>query len=146
MSAPVMVTSQSEAETIAFAQQCAHTAQNGDIFTLQGTLGMGKSVFARAFIRELTGEEIDVPSPTFTLVQTYDTDKGQVWHFDLYRTEDPDEIYEIGWEEALSDGILLIEWPERLGTHLPRKRKEIIFEGITAESRKITLTQYGESN
>lgn len=139
------IESGNEAETIAFAQECAANAQNGDIFTLSGPLGAGKSVFCRAFIQYLTGHETTVPSPTFTLVQTYDTTKAPIWHFDLYRIEDPEEIYEIGWEEALSDGILLIEWPERLGSFLPDCTKEIIFEVLDSESRKIQLTHHERS-
>ena len=107
----MMITSNSEEDTIAFAQTYARESVNGDVFTLQGPLGAGKSVFCRAFIQELAGKTLDVPSPTFTLLQNYDTSKGTIWHFDLYRIENPQEIYEIGWEEALSDGILLIEWP-----------------------------------
>ena len=139
-------TSESEEQTIAFARNCAQEAQTGDIFTLQGPLGSGKSTFARAFIQYLAGENIDVPSPTFTLVQTYETDKAAIWHFDLYRLEDSEEIYETGWEEALTDGnILLVEWPERLGTLLPSSRKEIIFEVTSAESRKITLINHNRT-
>lgn len=130
---------QSEEETIAFAAQVAQTASAGDIFLLSGTLGAGKSVFARAFVRKLCGEEIDVPSPTFTLVQTYASDKAPLWHFDLYRLQDPEEIYEIGWEEALAGGIVLVEWPERLGTHAPKNAKHILIETLAPESRKITV-------
>lgn len=141
----MIVTSQSEKDTIAFAQNCAAKAQNGDIFTLQGPLGAGKSVFCRAFIHSLAGEDIEVPSPTFTLVQTYDTNKAPIWHFDLYRIEDSEEIYEIGWEEALSNGILLIEWPERLGALLPTRRKEIIFNAQESQSRHIQLINHGNN-
>ena len=142
MTMPVMITSESEDSTVDFAKKCARQAKPGDIFTLHGTLGMGKSVFSRGFIRELMKENVDVPSPTFTLVQTYETSQGTIWHFDLYRIEDPEEIYEIGWEEALDNGICLIEWPERLGNLMPQVRKEIIFEGIEYNTRKITLTEY----
>lgn len=131
-------------DTIAFSKNCANNAHNGDAFTLQGPLGAGKSEFARGFIRHLMGEEIDVPSPTFTLVQTYETPKLLIWHFDLYRLEDADEIYEIGWEDAISDGVLLIEWPERLGNLLPKNRKEIIITPSSEESRKITLHTHGK--
>ena len=134
--------SEDEASTIAFAQKLAADSNNKDIFTLQGPLGAGKSVFARAFIQHLIDEKTDIPSPTFTLVQTYDSYKGPLWHFDLYRTQTPEEIYEIGWEEALSGGILLIEWPERLGPLLPLARKEIIFEPLTGESRKISYIHH----
>lgn len=133
----MMITSNSEQDTIAFARRCADASQPNDIFTLRGPLGSGKSVFCRHFIRHLVGADIDVPSPTFTLVQTYETPKTSIWHFDLYRIENPEEIYEIGWEEALGGGILLIEWPERLGGLLPSQRKEIIFEPVSAESRNI---------
>lgn len=105
----------SEAETIAFAARFAQQLNAGDIVLLYGDLGMGKTVFSRALIRALcTDEAMDVPSPTFTLVQTYDAPRGAIWHFDLYRLSDPSEIYEIGWEEALSEGMILVEWPERL--------------------------------
>ncbi len=140
----MMITSHSEDDTARFAVQCAEAAEYGDIFTLKGPLGAGKSVFCRAFIHHLSGNDIDVPSPTFTLVQTYETDKAPIWHFDLYRIEDPEEIYEIGWEEALSEGILLIEWPERLGHLLPPKRKEIIFEPLNGESRNIQMISHGK--
>lgn len=143
---PQTIISESEEQTIAFAHTCADTAKNGDIFTLQGPLGAGKSVFARAFIQHLAGSDIDVPSPTFTLAQTYDSDKGAIWHFDLYRLKEPEEIYEIGWEEAIADNIVLVEWPERLGMLMPTRRKEIIFEAVEGESRKITLINHSEAN
>lgn len=126
-------------DTISLAEEMARNSNNGDIFTLQGPMGAGKSEFARGFIRNLMGDNIDVPSPTFTLVQTYESDKGLIWHFDLYRLENAEEIYEIGWEEALSDGILLIEWPERLGGLMPLKRKAIEIEPLNDNKRKITI-------
>ncbi|MCK6417999.1 MAG: tRNA (adenosine(37)-N6)-threonylcarbamoyltransferase complex ATPase subunit type 1 TsaE [Alphaproteobacteria bacterium] len=94
--------------------------------TLQGPLGAGKSVFARALIRHLANDTaLDVPSPTFTLLQTYDTPDGTVWHYDLYRLGSPTDIYELGWEEALQARLILIEWPERLGALLPQRRLDI---------------------
>jgi len=139
------IISKSESDTIDFAHSCALQAKTGDVFTLQGPLGAGKSVFCRAFIQQLMGNAVEVPSPTFTLVQTYSAPKVEIWHFDLYRIEDPEEIYEIGWEEALSDGVLLIEWPERLGSLLPKIRKEIIFDQVNGESRHIHLIDHQES-
>lgn len=86
----------------------------GDAVLLRGPLGMGKSTLARGLIRALTRPDEDVPSPTFTLVQFYDSDPP-VAHFDLYRLTRPEEAVEIGLDEALDRGAVLIEWPERLG-------------------------------
>lgn len=104
------------------AARLAGIARPGDVLALSGDLGTGKTEFARAFIRTLTDVNEDVPSPTFTLVQTYAGNSGEIWHFDLYRLENPDEALELGIEDAFHDAISLIEWPERLGPHLPRGR------------------------
>jgi len=106
-------------ETEALAQRLAHLAQPGDVIALHGDLGVGKSVFARAFIRALTSPHEEVPSPTFTLVQTYDTHEGELYHFDMYRLEHPDDGLELGIEEAFGEGISLVEWPSKLGNYLP---------------------------
>ena len=108
-----------EADTISLAEKIAEKAKKGDIFALYGTLGMGKSVFARAFIQKLCGVE-DVPSPTFTLLQTYSCQKGDIYHYDLYRLKHPDEVFELGIEDAIYNGISLIEWPEKMGGYLPK--------------------------
>lgn len=116
----------------------AHLAQKGDFFALYGTLGMGKSVLARAFIQELSGAQ-EVPSPTFTLVQSYETPDFEIYHFDLYRLKHPDEIFEIGVEEAVFEGVSLVEWPERMQNYLPRK--SIIIEiKPQGEGRGLTLS------
>jgi len=86
----------------------------GEAVLLYGPLGMGKSTLARGLIRALTRPDEDVPSPTFTLVQFYET-APPIAHFDLYRLSRPEEAFEIGLDEALDDGAALIEWPERLG-------------------------------
>jgi len=128
--------SQSEEETISFAQDLAKELEAGDILLLHGDLGMGKTVFARALIRALCKDkDMEVPSPTFTLVQTYDSDLGMIWHFDLYRLYDPEEVYEIGWEEALSagEGIALVEWPERLGGLVP---EQVVNVSISVDSKR----------
>ncbi|MBQ8661555.1 MAG: tRNA (adenosine(37)-N6)-threonylcarbamoyltransferase complex ATPase subunit type 1 TsaE [Alphaproteobacteria bacterium] len=108
-----------EADTAAFGRRLARWARKGDVFALFGTLGMGKSVLARAFVQELTGTA-EVPSPTFTLVQSYEAPDFEIYHFDLYRLKSPEEIFEIGVEEALYEGVSLIEWPEKMGAYLPR--------------------------
>src|SRR3546814_19631395 len=83
------------------------------------SLGTGKTCFARARIRQLAGPGTEVPSPTFNLVLTYDIDGVTLWHFDLYRIDDPRALDELGLDDALADGISLIEWPDRLGTATP---------------------------
>jgi tRNA threonylcarbamoyl adenosine modification protein YjeE len=113
-----------EAATQALGERLAAACRAGDVIALDGGLGAGKTTLARALIRRLTGDERDVPSPTFTLVQTYVTPRLAIWHFDLYRLERPEEARELGFEEAV-DGLALIEWPERLGPDLPRARLEI---------------------
>lgn len=131
--------SSSEAATTTIAQNLAKGAKPGDVFLLEGPLGAGKSVFARGFIRALCGPDTEVPSPTFTLVQTYDGAKGPIWHFDLYRLEDPDEVFELGWEEALTDGIVLIEWPAHAGLNLPARARWIRIGTEHGESRRIVI-------
>jgi tRNA threonylcarbamoyladenosine biosynthesis protein TsaE len=93
----------------------------GDVVALRGDLGAGKTTLARAILRAAANDPaLIVPSPTFTLVEVYDTPLGTYWHFDLYRLEAPEQVFELGWEEARAEGIVLIEWPERLGPLLPR--------------------------
>ena len=132
--------SQSEKDTISFAKKFAKTLKGNEIVALWGTLGMGKTVFSKAVIQELTGKKEDVPSPTFTLLQTYDTPLGEVFHFDFYRLKTPQEAYEIGIEEALQDHICLIEWPEKIGNLLPKKAVNICFE-LAPTGRLITVKE-----
>ena len=91
----------------------------GDVLALYGELGAGKTTFVRALLRGM-GWAGEVPSPTFTLVQVYDVRPVAVWHFDLFRLTVPEEVLELGLEDALAEGATLIEWPERLGDRLPR--------------------------
>jgi len=114
-----------EAATEALARRIAGAARAGDVIALAGDLGVGKTRFARAFVDALTGEREEVPSPTFTLVQTYDSPAGPIWHFDLYRLKQADEAHELGIEEALTDGISLIEWPDRATSLLPEQRLDL---------------------
>ena len=100
--------------TTALGQAIATLLAPGDSVLLYGPLGMGKSTLARGLIRALTTPDEDVPSPTFTLVQFYESDPP-VAHFDLYRLTRPEEAFEIGLDEALDEGCAVIEWPERLG-------------------------------
>jgi tRNA threonylcarbamoyladenosine biosynthesis protein TsaE len=128
-----------EDATAALAARVAALAQPGDVIALKGELGAGKTSFARAFIRA-RGSADEVPSPTFTLVQTYEFADATVWHFDGYRLRDPDEAWELGIEDAFRDGISLVEWPERLGSLLPARRLEItLLPGATDNARRAAL-------
>lgn len=100
--------------TTRLGQAIAPLLAPGDAVLLYGPLGMGKSTLARGLIRALTTPEEDVPSPTFTLVQFYESDPA-IAHFDLYRLTRPEEAFEIGLDEALDEGCVVMEWPERLG-------------------------------
>lgn len=109
------------AATDRLAQQIAPLLQTGDVLILQGNLGAGKTTFARSLLRAL-GVKGEVPSPTFTLVQTYETPSFAVHHFDLYRLQDPSELEELGFDESLVHGIAVVEWPERAAERLASDR------------------------
>ncbi len=132
-----------ETATADLARRVGALLKAGDMVALRGDLGAGKTAFARALIRALSGPDgvdRDVPSPTFTLVQTYETPVGPVHHFDLYRIETPDELAEIGWDDALADSIVLVEWPQRAGYRLPARRLDITLEfGEGGEARRALL-------
>ena len=129
----------SEHDTLALGAALAAEVQPGDVIALVGPLGAGKTTLARGFIQSLAGPDEEVVSPTFTLVQTYDTPRGEVWHFDLYRLKDSEEALELGFEEALVAGISLIEWPERLGSFLPTTCLTITLS-MAGAARQATLT------
>jgi tRNA threonylcarbamoyladenosine biosynthesis protein TsaE len=116
-------------------QHLAGLVRPGDVLLLQGPIGAGKSHLARALIRAL-GVSEDIPSPTFTLVQVYETTAGEVWHSDLYRLSGPDEALELGLIEAFQSAICLIEWPERLGSDWPDSALTLRFS-IEGEGRRV---------
>ncbi len=130
-----------EAATGALAVQLAAVARPGDIIALKGDLGVGKTSFARGFVRACVDAPEEVPSPTFTLVQIYQTSGAAIWHFDLYRLGAAEEAWEIGIEDAFGSGISLIEWPDRLGPLLPQRRLEIALTfGDRAEARRAVVS------
>jgi tRNA threonylcarbamoyl adenosine modification protein YjeE len=115
-----------EAGTMALAERLAKELKPGDLVTLSGDLGAGKTTFARALIRALAGDPgLEVPSPTFTLMQLYDTPRGAVVHADLYRVSDSAELEDLGWEEASDEAIVLVEWPERAAEVLAADRLDV---------------------
>ena len=128
------------AKTERLASRLSGIARPGDLVCLFGELGTGKTAFARSFIRSrasLAGVEVgEVPSPTFTLAQTYEMPLGDIWHFDLFRLEYPDEALELGIEDALSGGICLVEWPDRLPENLPGARLDMKFTFGAAEGER----------
>jgi tRNA threonylcarbamoyladenosine biosynthesis protein TsaE len=141
----IEITLPDEAATKALGEKLAFVLRPGDTLCFTGPLGAGKSTLARALIRALTSPDEEVPSPTFTLVQFYDGPDFPVAHFDLYRLTDPDEAYEIGLEEALEDGAVLIEWPQRLQGRLPADRLAIDITpvGEDGSARRAVLTPHG---
>lgn len=124
---------------MAFARGLAPVLRDGGMVLLDGDLGAGKTAFARALIRSLAGADIEVPSPTFTLVQSYALDGVEVTHADLYRIDDPDEIDELGLEDAAAAGLVLVEWPERAGGRLDRGALRLCFAIADDGARVVTI-------
>ncbi len=114
----------------------------GDVVCLWGPLGAGKTTLARGLIRALTGPDEEIPSPTFTLVQVYEGSRLTLAHFDLYRLDRPEEVDELGLDDATDQGAAVIEWPERLGDRLPRDRLDIVLS-IEGEGRGARLEPHG---
>ncbi len=147
---PIEIVLPGLAATEHLAARIAALARPGDAILLAGPLGAGKSAFARAFLRAATGApRLDVPSPSFTLVQSYDTRIGMVHHFDLWRLEGQGSLAELGWDDARAD-IVLVEWPERLGPVSPEDALTITLSfdvgdaqpatpGDTGNARRATL-------
>ncbi len=130
------------AATTALARRLAPLLRVGDVIALYGDLGAGKTTFVRALINALMPRETEVPSPTYTIVQTYAGPDFPIYHFDLYRLDDPAEVLELGWQDT-QDGLTLIEWPVRAGRYLPKWRLDLILD-ISVETRTATLEPHGE--
>ena len=141
MHKPVTLTLPDSTATEALAARLAARTRRGDAIPLEGPLGAGKSTFARAFLRAASADPaLEVPSPTFTLVQGYDLPIGPAFHFDLWRLDGAADLAELGWEEA-RDGIVLVEWPDRLGALRPADALTIaLAPGADDDRRVATLT------
>jgi N-acetylmuramate 1-kinase len=133
-----------EAATAGLAHELALFVRPGDCLAISGDLGSGKTALARALIRALSprGESLEVPSPTFTLVQTYDDTRVPVAHFDFYRLNDPAELAETGFDEFAETHVTLVEWPDRLPGELPDDRLEVALE-VAGTGRRARLTGHG---
>ena len=140
------IEAQDEADTREVAERVARLVGGGDLVTLSGELGVGKTAFARALIRNLTGEpDLDVPSPTFTLMQVYEGADFPIVHADLYRIGNPSELTELGWDEATESALVLVEWAERAGGALPEERLDVrlTIPSNDGDRRVIELTGFG---
>ncbi len=129
-------------QMIEFAKEMASKVRIGNIIALKGTLGAGKSFFAKHFINALQEKETEILSPTFNLVYSYDTKKGEIFHFDLYRLKSAEELENIGFFDALKNGICLIEWPEIAEKFLRKDCFEITFsfdEKLGSDARIIEI-------
>ncbi len=132
----------SQQEMAILAQEIARSSKVGEIIGLNGTLGAGKSFFARNFINSLSNQEQTVTSPTFNLVFSYPTAKGEIFHFDLYRLKSEEELENIGFFDAIKNGICLIEWPEIAKKFLKKNYTEIVIKILGEEQREITITKF----
>ena len=124
--------------TTAFSAAIAPVLIGGDCILLTGDIGAGKTAFARAVIQTRLGHQEDVPSPTFTIVQTYETKTVDIWHCDLYRLTSPDEAFELGLDDAFETAVCLIEWPDRLGDTAPKNAVHMMFE-TRDHGRQVTV-------
>lgn len=119
------------------AERIAPHLGAGDVILLQGHIGAGKTHFSRSIIQTLIPNQQDVPSPTFTLVQTYDAPEFEIWHCDLYRLTSPDEALELGLDDAFEDALCLIEWPDRLADEIPDGALVLTFDAPDQDSRTL---------
>lgn len=144
MSSPRTIALPTLPATERLAAIIAALVRPGDAILLEGPLGAGKSAFARAFLRAAAADpDLEVPSPTFTLVQTYETGVGTVHHYDLWRLDGPGALDELGWDEARDD-IVLVEWPDRLGDLRPDDALTIALALEEGDARVATVSGWAD--
>lgn len=130
----------SQIEMANLAREIAAEAKAGDMFCLEGTLGAGKSFFAKNFINFLQEKPTEILSPTFNIVYNYESKKGEIFHFDLYRLKHPSELENIGFFDVINNAICLIEWPQIAEKFLPKNCKKITIEILDGEKRKVIIS------
>lgn len=135
-----LVQSKSPEETTQIARALAPALQPGDVVLLKGPIGAGKSHFARSAIQCVMTEPEDIPSPTYTIVQTYLTPRAEVWHADLYRLTDAGELHELGLWTAFDEAISFVEWPERLGDQAPAAALLIEIDVLDEQARHVRFS------
>jgi tRNA threonylcarbamoyladenosine biosynthesis protein TsaE len=141
----ITVSLHSPDETADLARRLGANLSAGDTVLLSGDVGAGKTHFARALVQSLLAQPEDVPSPTFTLVQTYDAASGtEIWHADLYRLSDPSECEELGLTDAMEQSICLIEWPDRLADLRPQDALDITLTATDAEDHRTLTTSWSD--
>lgn len=131
-------------DTDKFAAALIPHLKTGDVIELQGDLGAGKTTLAKSIISQLSDSEVQVTSPTFNIVQLYDAPEFTIWHFDLYRLKSAVELFEIGIDEALDQGLCLIEWPEIAESILPQEKLIINLSCGKENERVLSLEGYGK--
>jgi tRNA threonylcarbamoyl adenosine modification protein YjeE len=126
-------------DTQKLASDMAKKAVSGQVILLKGNLGAGKSTFAREFIQALCGKDTNVPSPTFTIMQSYAASKFNIWHLDLYRIKDEKELEELGLSEIFANSVVLVEWPDIARNFFPASKIEINFSLISETKRQAEI-------
>ena len=129
-------------ETCVLARSLGPILAPGDVVLLSGGVGAGKTHFARCLILSLLEAPEDVPSPTYTLVQSYDTPAGEIWHADLYRLTDVGEVDELGLSQAFADAICLVEWPDRLGDQAPASALSLSLDVPSGDDKRVARLEW----
>ena len=125
-------------DTQKFGKKLAQISKPDDIFCLKGNLGSGKTTIARAFIKHFNKNN-KIISPTYPMLITYEYKNNIIWHYDMYRLNNPSDVWNLSLEEALNNGIILIEWPEIIEYLLPKKKIDIIIKDIKEDKRSIEI-------